>query len=139
MFQISYGNSLLFFNLSNKRIIHLLSFIIVIIFLSSFFFFSFLFSMPCNFCPWRLYRNFCHTHSLFPYLLPRPPFWVFNLAGFFCLNFCLGCPFEFSTWQAFFFFFQTLYFLSLSMLIGWSISSPFKSIILVAPLTWFSW
>ena len=58
--------------------------------LLSFFFFlylAFLFLVPCNFCTWRPYGNFCHAHSLFPYLLPRSPFWVFNLVGLFCLNF----------------------------------------------------
>ena len=65
--------------------------------LSLSFFFSFLFSKPGNFCPWRSYRNFHHAHGHFPYLFPRLPFRVFNLAGFFYLNFCLGRQFEFWT------------------------------------------
>ena len=45
MFQIPYGNNLSSFNLSNKRIIYLLSLLIVFIF-SLFFFFLFFF--PCH-------------------------------------------------------------------------------------------
>ena len=86
-----YRNNLLSFNFSNERTTHLLSLLIVIIF------FSFLFSMPCNFFPWHPLRNFHIAHGLCPCLLPRSPFWVFNLAGSFCLNYCLGHPFGFST------------------------------------------
>ena len=32
--------------------------------------------------------------------MPRPPFWAFSLAGFFCLD----CLFGISAWRAFFFF-----------------------------------
>ena len=78
------------FNLSNKRINHFIIFAYC-------HFFSFLFSVSCNFCPWPPCGNFCHAHGLFPYILPRSPFWVFNLVGFLCLNFFLGCFFEFST------------------------------------------
>ena len=53
-------------------------------FFSSFFFFLF---MPCNFFPWCPLRNFDHAHGLCPYLLPKPPFPVFNLVGFFLLLF----------------------------------------------------
>ena len=131
MLQIPYGNGLLSFNLSKERAIHLLSLLIIIFFLF-FFFFSFLFSMPCNFSHDILLGIFAMPMVFAP-IFCLNHFRVFNLVGFFCLNFCLGCPFEFSTWQAFFFFFQTLYFLSLSMLIGWSISSPSKFVILMEP------
>ena len=42
------------------------------------------------------FLSFFHAHGLCPYLLPRSPFWIFNLVGSFCLDFCLGCPFGFS-------------------------------------------
>ena len=32
--------------------------------------------------------------------MPRPPFWAFSIAGFFCLD----CLFGISAWRAFFFF-----------------------------------
>ena len=128
MFQISYGNSLLSFNLSNKRIINFLSLLIVIIF-------SFLFSCYVIFAHDVLIGIFA-MHMVFSlfFCLDRL---FFNLAKFFCLNFCLSHPFGFSIQQAYFFFsffFQMLYPWSLSMLIGQRISLPSKSVFLVAPL-----
>ena len=85
------------FNLSNERIpFYYLCFLSSHLFFF-FFFLFFLFLLPCNFFPWRPFGNFCHAYGLFPYLLPGPRFQVFNLAGFFCLNFFLGRPFGFST------------------------------------------
>ena len=35
---------------------------------------------------------------VFGFVFLRPPFWIFNLIGsFLCSNFCLSCPFGFST------------------------------------------
>ena len=85
-----YRNNLLSFNLSNRRTNHFIVFAYCL-------YYFFLFFVPCNFCPWHPRGNFRHAHGLFPYLLPKLPFQVFNLVGFICLNFCLGRPFEFST------------------------------------------
>ena len=87
MFQISYGNSLLSFNLSNKRIINFLSLLIVIIF-------SFLFSCYVIFAHDVLIGIFA-MHMVFSlfFCLDRL---FFNLAKFFCFNFCLSHPFGFS-------------------------------------------
>ena len=66
MFQIPYGNSLLSVSLTSKRIIHLLSLLIVIIFLPfSFFFFSYFFSCHVTFA-YDVLRNFLRVHGLFP-------------------------------------------------------------------------
>jgi len=81
-----YGNNLSSFNLSNKRIIYLLSLLIVFIF----------FLCHVIFAHNVLKGIFAMTWSL-PYLLPRLPFRVFNLEGSSCLNFFLGSPFGFST------------------------------------------
>ena len=75
---------------------------------------------------------------VFPLSFAQIAFSGFQSSEVFCLNFCLGRPFGFSTQQSFSFLFfsflfQTLYFQSLSMLIQQSISSPSKYIILVAP------
>ena len=91
-------NNLSYFNLSDERIKHFIIFTYCL-------YFSFLFSVPCNFCPWWHCGNSHHAHGLFPNILPKLSFWVFNLARFLCLNFCLGCPLGFSTKQAFHFFY----------------------------------
>ena len=87
MFQIPYGNSLLSVSLTSKRIIHLLSLLIVIIFLSYFFFLLF----PCHliFAHNILTRIFALSMVFSPIFFLDMPFQVFNLAGFFCLNFSL--------------------------------------------------
>ena len=89
-----------------------------------FFLFLFLFLFPCH---------VIFAHGLCPYLLLRSPFRVFNLVGFLCLNFCLGRFWVLNLTGFFLFLFQTLYFQSLSRLIGQRISSPSKFVILVAP------
>ena len=78
MFQIPYKNNLLSFNLSNKRIIHLLSLLIVIIFLL-FFLFS------------------CHVIFAHDILTG-----IFAMPMFFSLIFCPDYPFRFSIqWGSF--------------------------------------
>ena len=91
--------------------------------------------MPCNLCPWRPYKNFCHAHGVFSYLLHRLPFRVFNLAGFFYHNFLLDFPLRVFNLAGFIylFYFLMLYLQSLSMLIGQSIFFPSKFVILVTP------
>ena len=56
--------NLLPFNLSKERISLFIIFAYCHLIYS--FFFSFLFPLPCNFCPWCLLRNFGNTHVLFP-------------------------------------------------------------------------
>ena len=136
MFQIPYRNDLSSFNLSNERTTHLLSLLIVIIFLLFFFFFFFSLFHAMQFLPLTSFEEFSPCPLSLPLSFAQIAFSVFNLVGSFCLNFYLGRPFEFSTQQAFsffFFFFQMWYLRSLSLLIGRSISSPSKSVILVAP------
>ena len=105
MFQIPMKANLLSFNFSKERISLFIIFAYCYL-LYSFFFLLFL--LPCNFCLWRPLRNFCHAHGLCPYLLSRSPFWVFNLAGSFCLNFFLGHLSSFQPSYLFFLFFSNV-------------------------------
>ena len=66
MFQIPYGNNLLSFNLSDKRIIHFIIFAYCN-YVSSFFFFFFSYFFSCHVTfAYDILRNFLRVHGLFP-------------------------------------------------------------------------